>query len=113
MNPKPGAAPQATSNYPGPLDYDSSAQLMNDMSFRGRIKVACLHFATYVQGEPPATEAHNTRYTWSQQCVQNPDMMAAKYAPATVMDPNVQSQGDTIDDATLQTAVETAIQNFL
>ena len=98
------------SNFPGPLDYDTSAQLMNDMTFRGRVKVACLHFATYIQGEPASTPAHNTRYTWAQSALQMPDAAVNRFTPAIVMDPNVQSAGDTIDDAGLQTATETAIQ---
>jgi len=101
------------SNYPGPLDYDSSAQLMNDFAFRGRIKVACLHFATYVAGESPSTPAHNTRFRWAQECIQAPDVKAQAVQPAVVMDPGVQAAGDTISDAALQTATETAIQNFL
>lgn len=101
------------SSFPGPLDYASSAQLMNDFTFRGRIKVACLHFAAYVAGETPSTPAHNTRFRWAQTCVQNPDMVAQQVQPPTVMDPNVQSAGDGIDDAGLQSAVETAIQQFL
>ena len=104
----PMAAPK--SNFPGPLDYTSSAQLMNDMVFRGRIKVACMKFATYIQNEPTTTVAHNTRFKWAQNCVMNPDMQAAQFAPSVVMDPNVQTDGDTITDAALQTAVETAIQ---
>jgi hypothetical protein len=104
------ATPAPQSNFPGPLTYDTSAQLMNDFTFRGRVKVACLHFATYIQGEPPTTAAHNTRYTWAQQCVQNPDSMVTRFTPAVVMDSNVQSQGDAVTDATLQTATETAIQ---
>jgi hypothetical protein len=110
MTPTQGAA---KSNFPGPLDYDSSAKLMNDMDFRGRIKVACLHFASYIQGEEPTVAAHNTRYQWAQQTMMNPDMAAARFAPAVVGDPNVQSLGDTIDDASLQTATETAIQKQL
>jgi hypothetical protein len=98
------------SGFPGPLTYDTSAQLMNDMSFRGRVKVACLHFATYIQGEAVTTPAHNTRYTWAQGCLQNPDVSVNRFTPAVVMDPAVQGAGDTITDAALQTATEDAIQ---
>ena len=107
MTPAPRAA---KGNFPGPLDYDSSAQLMNDMAFRGRVKVACLHFATYIQGEPVSTPAHNTRYKWAQECVVIPDQKALLFAPSVVMDAAVQSAGDSITDAALQTAVEDAIQ---
>jgi len=100
-------------NFPGPLDYDASSQLMNDPEFRGRIKVACLHFATYVSGEPTSTPAHNTRLRWAQECYAAPDAKAQQVQPPTVMEDNVQAQGDSINDADLQIAVETAIQNFL
>jgi hypothetical protein len=102
-----------TVNFPGPLDYTASANLMNDPTFRGRIKVSCLHFAVYISGEPLNTPAHNTRFRWAQDCFGNPDGKAMQVQPSVVMDDNVQAQGDAIDDSGLQTAVETAIQNFL
>lgn len=101
------------SSFPGPLDYDSSAALMSDFAFRGKIKVACVHFADYIKGEPASTPAHNTRYKWAQGVDGNPDFAAGQIQPAVVNDPNVQAQGDAISDAALQTAVETAVQNFL
>jgi hypothetical protein len=103
--------PIAPTSFPGPLDYTNSALLMNDMTFRGRVKVACLKFATYIQGEPDITPAHNTRFKWAQNTIANPDQTAGAVAPSVVMDPAVQSAGDTIDDASLQSAVENAINN--
>jgi len=97
----------------GPLDYNDSALLMNDMEFRGRVKVACLHFATYIQGEPTNIPAHNTRYGWAKTTIQNPDNAAMNVTPAVVQDPNVQSKGKSITDAELQTATETAVNNWL
>jgi hypothetical protein len=107
MTPTPKAAPK--SNFPGPLDYDTSNQLMNDFAFKGRIKVACMHLAVYIQGEAPATVAHNTRYEWALRTVRQPDISAQTVTPAVVMDTAVQAAGDAITDAALQTAVETAI----
>jgi hypothetical protein len=106
MVPMPGVK----ASFPGPLDYDTSAQLMNDANFRGRVKVACLHFATYIQGEVSTTPAHNTRFKWAISCLQFPDVQVNQFTPAVVMDPAVQSNGDSITDAALQTATEDAIQ---
>jgi len=107
----PGAKPMDFTT--GPLNYDESAQLMNDFSFRGKIKVACLKFASYINDEPSATPAHTTRYAWAQQTFQNPDNSATRIQPTVVMDPSVQTQGSSIPDTELQSAVETAVQKFL
>jgi hypothetical protein len=95
------------------LDYAGSSDLMNDMTFRGRVKVAALHFAGYVLGEDPGVPAHNTRVKWSQATLINPDFAAAQIAPVVVGDPNVQSQGAAIPDDQLQSAVEEAVGKLL
>jgi hypothetical protein len=46
------------------MNYQDSSALMTDMAFRGRVKVACLHWAAYVMGEPSATPAHNAWYRY-------------------------------------------------
>jgi hypothetical protein len=86
---------------------------MMDGDFRGRVKVACLKFASSIQNEEPTVAAHNARMRWAQQCFQSPDQMAATIQPPTVMDPNVQSAGANIDDATLQGAVEATANKFI
>ena len=95
------------------LTYDDTAQLMNDGTFRGRVKVALLHFAQYIQGEAVVTPAHNTRVRWAQNTYANPDGMVGHIAPAAVMEPHIQADGAAVTDADLQTDVETAVQNFL
>lgn len=95
------------------LTYADSAALMTDLDFRGRIKVAALHFASYITGEDPGTAAHNTRFKWAQQTLSAPDMVAVQVQPVVVGDPNVQAQGSSIPDDQLQSAVETAIQKLL
>lgn len=95
------------------LSYDESASLMRDPTFVGRIKVACLHFASYIVNEAPSTPAHNTRYRWAQNTLVDSDAVAMKAAPAVVMDAQVQTDGAAITDANLQTSVETALQNML
>jgi len=110
MTPKPTAT---QSNFPGPLDYDTSAQLMNDMAFRGRIKVAITKFATSIQDEASSVPAHNSRFKWANGALTNLDFQVQQFAPAVVLDPAVQTAGDAIDDTGLQGATETAIQKQL
>lgn len=91
-------------------DYKGLAALMNDAVFLGRVKVACLHFATSINGEDAGTPAHNTRFKWSQSCFQNPDQVAFQITPIVTQDANVINSGAAIDDPGLQTAVEYAVQ---
>ena len=95
------------------MTYQESNDLMNDVVFRGRVKVACLKFADSILGEASNIPAHNTRYRWAQQCEQVPDQTAAQVTPPTVMDAAVQSAGGDIDDQALQTSVETVIEKML
>jgi hypothetical protein len=93
--------------------YDQSADLMTDMKFRGRVKVACLNFATYIAGELPTETAHNSRYKWSQQCFQQPDMTAQGIQSAVVTHDLVQAAGSSITDVDLQTAVEATVNKLI
>lgn len=95
------------------LSYEQSSALMQDADFRGRIKVACLSFAHYVQGEAPNVPAHTSRYKWAQQCYLSPEAVAAMVQAPCVMQDAVQQAGASIDDASLQSAVETTIQSFI
>lgn len=95
------------------LTYEQSASLMVDDTFRGRVKVACLTFANYIASEAPNVPAHNTRVKWAQQTFQMPDGSAQQVTPLVVMDQAVQSAGAAIDDASLQTAVENAINKMI
>lgn len=95
------------------LTYDQSATLMSDVSFRNRVKVACLTFAKYITGEPSTIAAHNTRVKWAQSCMTNPDMIASQVQPPTVMEDQVQTSGAAITDEALQAAVETAVTKLL
>ena len=95
------------------LSYSDSAALMNDGTFKGRIKVAMLKFAGSVVNEAPTTAAHNSRYRWAQQAMMQPDQWATNLQPNVVMDPNVQANGSAVDDTTLQGAVEAVINEFI
>ena len=95
------------------LTYSQSSALMQDLDFRGRIKVALLHYASYILGEASTTTAHNSRYKWAQSAYQQPDTTAASLQPPVVMDANVQASGSAVDDPTLQTAVESVINQLI
>jgi hypothetical protein len=95
------------------MTYTESAALMTDGDFRGRVKVACLKFATAIFDEAGSVTAHNSRMRWAAQCYQQPDQIAAQVQPPTVMDSAVQSAGAAIDDAALQSAVEAAINKTM
>ena len=101
------AAPKAA------LSYDDSQKLMNDFEFRGRIKVAALHFAAYILSEANNVPAHNTRYKWAQNTYQQPDMVAQQIHPAVVMEDSIQAGGGGVDDLTLQSAVESVINKVI
>jgi hypothetical protein len=95
------------------LNYQDSAALMTDGSFRGRVKVACLHWAAYVMAEATTTASHNARYRYAMTIYQSPDTVAGQVQPPTVQDSNVQAAGAQVDDATLQAAVEKVINDLL
>jgi hypothetical protein len=95
------------------ISYADSAVLMQDVEFRGRIKVAILRYADYIMAESPAAAAHFTRVRWAQNAVQNPEGAAQQVQPSVVMDTAVQQDGAAIADAQLQVAVETTVNKFL
>jgi hypothetical protein len=49
------------------MTYQESSALMTDVTFRGRIQVACLKFADAILSEGPTAPAYNTRVKWAQQ----------------------------------------------
>jgi hypothetical protein len=86
---------------------------MNDLEFRGRVKVACLKYADSIMIEATSTPAHNSRLRWAQQAFMQPDLVAQQVQPPTVMDPAVQSAGAAVTDAALQGAVEAVVNKTI
>lgn len=88
------------------LSYQQSSDLMKDPVFIGRIKIACMHYAKY-----------RTKGAWATLVFQSPDVAAANILPVVIMDDSIQGSsagdGSDVDDATLQGAVETAVNNTL
>lgn len=95
------------------MTYEESNNLMQDLVFRGRIKVAALKYANYILGEPASTTAHNTRVKWAASTQQNPEGVAFLLHPPVVMDAGVQSAGADITDDALSESVETVINQLM
>jgi len=95
------------------LTYDESAALMNDDAFRGRVKVACLHFANYILDEASSVPAHNVRLRWAQRAFASPDGVASEVMAPVVMDGQVQADGGAITDDALQSSVETIVNKMM
>lgn len=95
------------------LTYDESAALMNDFQFRGRIKVAALHYADYILNEAPGTPAHSSRTRWAGDTYRNPEQASIALHPPVVMDAAVQDAGAAVTDTALQTAVEGVVNKLL
>lgn len=95
------------------LNYDDANTLMNDNQFKGRVKVACLHFAQYIIGEDPATAAHNTRRKWAEQTYLTPQNSAETVTPGVVQESHVQADGKNVSDVDLQTDVETVVNKMI
>lgn len=93
--------------------YDELSILMQDFTFRGRIKVSCLTYSTYILNEPPSTDGHSSRYRWAQNVGNQPDVEAARLQPMICMDDRVKEQGSDISDSDLQAATETVVNKFL
>jgi hypothetical protein len=95
------------------LSYEQSATLMQDATFRNRVKIACLKYADYIIGEAANTPGHSTRVKWAQQTMLSPESAVNNITPTCVMDAAVQEQGGAIDDPGLQSATENAINKLL
>jgi hypothetical protein len=95
------------------MTYEESSALMNDLTFRGRVKVAILKYADYIFNEASNVIAHNSRYKWAITTFQQPDMQALLIQPPVVMDSAVQTAGAAVTDTALQTAVEGVVNKMI
>jgi len=95
------------------MTYKEQNDLMTDLVFQGRIKVAVLKFATSILDEEPTVVAHNTRLKWANNAAQNPQLMAQTLQPNVVMDANVQTAGSSITDELLQGSVEATVNKLM
>lgn len=95
------------------MTYEEMNALSTDLTFRGRVKIACLKYADSINIEANTVPAHNTRLRWAQNTFQQPDVVAGQVTPPVTIDPAVQAAGAAITDAALQTSVETVVNKML
>lgn len=101
------------------LTYEQSAALMEDATFRGRVKVGCITYARYITDEAPTTPAHSTRTKWAQRTLVAPEATVNEVTPTVVLDIAVQDAGIDADgnalitDEALQGAVENSVNKLL
>jgi hypothetical protein len=96
------------------LSYEATAELMKDLTFRGRVSIACVNYARYITDEAATTPAHSTRYRWAQATLISPEGAVGQVIPTVVTDSAVQDAGGAaITDPALQNAVETAVNKLL
>src|SRR5262245_30440478 len=84
------------------LTYEQTYALSKDATFRGRVAVACVHYAVFITDEPPDTTAHSTRYRWAQQTLVAPETAVNQIISTVCNDSAVQADGAAITDAVLQ-----------
>ena len=95
------------------MTYEESSALMMDMTFRGRVKVACLKYADSILIEDSSVPAQNARLRWAVSCEQAPDNIAGQIQAPVVMDPAVQAAGKDVTDIALQASVEATVNKLL
>jgi hypothetical protein len=95
------------------MTYEEAAALSTDITFRGRIKIACLKFADSIMIEANTVPAHNARVRWATNTMQQPDMVAGQIQQPVIIDPAVQLAGAEITDAALQGSVEATVNKML
>ena len=88
------------------MDYEESAQLMTDIAFRGRIKVACMRYAQELLSHE---DVNLGLLRWAQSVYASPDGAAGQIQPAVVMHDAVQEAGRDISDDNLQYAVNRTV----
>jgi hypothetical protein len=96
------------------MTYEETNALTKDQVFRGRVSVACVHFAVYITDEPTDTPAHSTRYKWARTTMIASESSVNMVINTVVNDVAVQdAPGAAITDAALQGAVENAVNKLL
>ena len=95
------------------MTYKEQNDLMTDLVFQGRIKVAVLKYATSILDEEPTVTAHTTRLKWATNAAQNPQVVSQTLQPNVVMDANVQTAGSAITDELLQGSVEATVNKLM
>lgn len=88
------------------MSQTDTANLINDPIFRGRVKVAALQYAQYLQLQP---SLNASKANWIQRTMTQPDQIAQTLVAAVVISPNVQNAGgSSVSDPDLLAATQYA-----
>lgn len=92
------------------MTLEESAELINDATFRGRVKVAALLYAQYMSLHPGNSSSLTN---WIFQTLRAPDQVAQTLTPSVVINPAVQDAGANVTDQDLQSAVQTVANTLM
>jgi len=92
------------------MTFEESATLINDPTFRGRVKVAALVYAQYLSLQPNNS---SRRSDWIFNTLRAPDIATQTLTPSVVINPNVQQEGASVTDPNLQAAVQMAADTLM
>lgn len=97
--------------------YLELSALTKTSNFVDRVTVAVTRYAQYIIGENPATADHQHRFSFARSAITSPSGTAGQILYAVVMDAAIKNQDPlnftSTTDATVQTVVETAINQYL
>jgi hypothetical protein len=97
------------------MSNEESSQLMTNLDFRGKIKVAIQKLVYKLQNETPPPMPGRAVQNWARDASMGTgaDQAAMQLQPGVVMHPAVQEHGAAIDDGNLQFAVEKTVERLI
>ena len=97
--------------------YLELSALTKTSNFVDRVTVAVTRYAQFILGENPATNDHQRRFNWARSAITSPSGTAGQILYAIALDAAIKNQDPlnfaTTSDATVQTVVETAVNQYL
>lgn len=96
-----------------PGAYTDIATLVNTGTFQDNVNVAAMKFAIFILGEASTVTNHARRANWAQS-IYSGASVPLSLMRAIAWDPAIQPTAPTVpSDATIQSATEAAITNYL
>jgi hypothetical protein len=87
------------------MTFQETYNLRADPSMQQRTQVACISTAQDITYEDPATPDHTKRIAWSKYAFQWPQTVSEQAIWYVVIDPTVQSKGNTCTDADIKNVI--------
>jgi len=99
--------------------YVDLSTLAQSSIFGNRVTAAVANYAKYIIGEDPATAFHTSRAAWAKGAAISPSATASQILYLCALDPAYASQAtvpidpNSVNDTTLDTVVQTAINTTI